>query len=112
MIRVLILVVLCLFLLTLSFSNSHSLVSLNYFFGVTSRPVPVAWLISGAFAAGLLLGWLFMLPGWVRLKLELRRQKRTQDRLEEEISLQRKPTGTRGFNIPTSSPTSSDLDEF
>lgn len=108
MIRVLILVILCLFFLTLSLNNSHSLVSLNYFFGATTRPTPAAWLISGAFTAGLVIGWLFVLPGWVRLKLELRRRKRIQDRLEEEISLQRKATGTEEFEVPTSP----DPDEF
>jgi uncharacterized membrane protein YciS (DUF1049 family) len=100
MIRLLVLLVLCLFLLMLDLKNSGLVASLNYFFGVT-RPIPVAWLITGAFAAGLLLGWLFVMPGWVRLKLELRRQRRTQDRLEEELSLHRKPTEAEDIKIRT-----------
>jgi uncharacterized membrane protein YciS (DUF1049 family) len=110
MIRLLILFVLCLFLLTLNLNNSHSLVGLNYC--VATRPVPVVWLVSGAFATGIVIGWLFVLPGWIRLKLELRRRKKTQDQLEDEIRLQRKPTTAREFDISTSSPTSSDPDEF
>lgn len=108
MIRLILLLILCLFLLTLGLKNGDSLVSLNYFFGVTTRPVPVVWLIAGAFAAGLVLGWLFVLPGWIRLKLELRRQRKTQDQLKEELGLYRKTTATGDVEIPTPS----ELDEF
>ena len=90
MIRVVLFIGLCLFLVALGLKNSQT-VSLNYLFGAT-QPIQAAWLISGAFAAGMLLGWLAVLPGWVRLKLELRRQRRTQDRLQEELSLHRKTT--------------------
>jgi len=108
MTRLILLLIFALFLLTLGLKNSDLLVSLNYFFGVTTRPVPVAWLIGGAFAVGLVLGWLFVLPGWIRLKLELRRQRRTQDRMEEELSLYRKTAATEDLKIPTPS----ELDEF
>lgn len=108
MIRLILLLILALFLLTLGLKNSGLLISLNYFFGVTTRPVPVVWLIAGAFAVGLVLGWLFVLPGWIRLKLELRRQRRTQDRMEEELGQYRKPTATGDLKISTPS----ELDEF
>ncbi len=107
MIRLILLLTLALFLLTLGLKNSDLLISLNYFFGVTTRPVPVAWLIAGAFAVGLVLGWLFVLPSWIRLKLELRRQRRTQNQMEEELGLYRK-TATGELKIPTPS----ELDEF
>jgi uncharacterized membrane protein YciS (DUF1049 family) len=101
MIRLTLLLIIVLFLVTLGFTNSKELVHLSYFFGVATRPIPVTWLIAGTFAAGLVLGWLFMLPSWVKLRLELRRQRRAQDRLEEEIGAYRKTTATSDLNIPT-----------
>ena len=108
MIRLTLLLILGLFLLTLGLKNSDLSVTLSYFLGITTRPIPIAWLIAGAFAAGLVLGWLFVLPGWIRLKLELRRQRRAQDRLEEELGLYRKTTSPGELKIPTPS----ELDEF
>jgi len=101
MIRLTLLLVIALFLVTLGFTNRNELVHLSYFFGVATRPMPVTWLIAGTFAAGLLLGWLFMLPSWVKLRLELRRQRRTQDRLEEEIGAYRKTTASSDPDIPS-----------
>ncbi len=106
MIQLILLTILGFLLLALGLMNSERLVSLNYFFGV-ARPIPIAWLIAGAFAAGLVLGWLFVLPGWVRLKIELRRQRKTQNRLEEELSLHRQ-TAAEDIKIQTPS----ELDEF
>src|SRR3972149_4549211 len=103
MIRLILLLILAFFLLTLGLKKSDLLVSLSYFFGVTTRPVPAAWLITGAFAVGLVLGWLFVLPGWIRLRLELRRQRRTQDRMEEELGLYRKTEATGDLKISTPS---------
>jgi uncharacterized membrane protein YciS (DUF1049 family) len=108
MIRFILLLILCLFLLTLGLSNSQSFVSLNYFFGIATRPIPVAWLITGTLAAGMVLGWLFVLPGWVRLKLELRRRRKAQDRLEEDLSLYRKTPEAEDIKAPGSS----ELDDF
>jgi uncharacterized membrane protein YciS (DUF1049 family) len=107
MIRVLILLVICLFLITLNLSNSHTLVSLNYFFGAHTRPVPVAWLVSGVFAAGLALGWLFGLPAWIKLKLELRRLNKTMGQMEAELNERQTPQAGK-----SSFPASHDPDEF
>jgi len=106
MIRLTLLLIIVFFLVILGFTNSNELVRLNYFFG-SSRPIPVAWLIAGTFAAGLLFGWLFMLPGWVKMRIELRRQRKAQDRLKEEIGEYRKIPANE-INIPTRS----EPDEF
>jgi len=60
------------------------------------------------FPAGMVLGWLFVLPGWVRMKLELRRRRKAQDRLEEDLSLYRKTPEA----VETKSPAASELDDF
>ena len=106
MIRVLLLIVLCIFLVALGVKNSQT-VSLNYVFGAT-QPVPVAWLVSGAFATGMVLGWLFGLPAWIRLKLELRRLKKAQDEMEADLNQQRRTTSAGSFKYPTRP----DSDEF
>jgi uncharacterized membrane protein YciS (DUF1049 family) len=103
MIRLTLLLVLTVFLVTLGFKNSNQLVSLSYFFGFAAGPIPVTWIIAETLAVGMVLGWLFLLPSWVKLRLELRRQRRAQDRLEEELGSYRKTTATVDLNPPTQS---------
>jgi uncharacterized integral membrane protein len=50
-----------------------------------NKPVPLYLLFSGTFLSGLVAAIILIFPGWIKLKLETRRQKKEIDSLEEQI---------------------------
>ncbi len=92
MVRLVIFLILLGLVWTAAYENRDQEVALRYFFGISTPPIPLHLLLPGAILGGLLLAVLFLLPGWIRMALEVRRQARTIERLEED--LQRSLSGT------------------
>lgn len=91
MIRVLLLIVFLALIIAFTLQNMDQLVILHTFFGVTTRPIPVALTLLGAFAVGAIVAVILTLPGWITTRLELRRQRKTIRLMEEELSRHVRP---------------------
>jgi uncharacterized integral membrane protein len=84
MIRLILFIIVVLLLFTLSLTNAQDLVTIRYFWGWESQPIRIDLLILGSFLAGTLLAMIFLLPGWIGMKLAARRNRRTIEQLEAE----------------------------
>ncbi|MEK6684200.1 MAG: LapA family protein [Nitrospirota bacterium] len=91
MIRALIFILILLLGFTIVVKNTGPMVALQYFFGLATPPIPVYQLVAGAFIIGMLLTGLMVFPEWIRIRLELRRQRKTLQRMEEEMAHLRPP---------------------
>jgi uncharacterized membrane protein YciS (DUF1049 family) len=92
MIRALIFILILLLGFTLVVKNTVQVVVLQYFFGLATPPLPVYQLVAGAFIAGMFLVGLMIFPEWIRMRLELRRQRKTLQRMEDEMARLRPPS--------------------
>ena len=92
MIRALIFILILLLGFTVVVKNTEPTVVLQYFFGLATSPIPVYQLVAGAFIIGMLLTGLMVFPEWIRIRLELRRQRKTLQRMEEEMAHLRPPS--------------------
>ncbi|MBI3611130.1 MAG: LapA family protein [Nitrospirae bacterium] len=92
MIRVLIFTLILLLGFTVVVRNTEQTVVLQYFFGLATPPLPVYQLVSGAFIAGMLLAGLLIFPEWIRMRLEIRRQRKSLQRIEDEMARLRPPS--------------------
>ena len=76
-------------ILTLGFTfilkNTDQTVALRFFFGMQTSPIPIYQLVAGAFIVGMLLAGILVFPEWIRLRLEVRRQRKALQRIEEEM---------------------------
>ncbi len=72
------------FLFTLGYTNSQERVVLHYFWGWESVPFRIDLLLLACFLSGTILAVAFTLPGWIRMRLELRNKRRTIEQLEGE----------------------------
>jgi uncharacterized integral membrane protein len=84
MIRLILFIVVVFLLYTLSFTNAQERVVIHYFWGWESNPVRIDLLILGSFLAGTLLAVIFTFPGWISMKLAIRRSRRTIEEIESE----------------------------
>ena len=84
MIRLILFIIVILVLFTLSLTNAQEQVTIRYFWGWTSQPIRIDLLILGSFLAGTLLTMIIILPGWIGMKLALRRNRRTIEQLEAD----------------------------
>jgi uncharacterized integral membrane protein len=84
MIRLILFILLIFFLFTLSYTNSQVTVPIHYFWGWESKPVRIDVLILVAFLSGMLLALVFLLPGWIQMRLEIRKKRRYIEQLEAE----------------------------
>ncbi len=91
MIRVLIFILILLLGFTIVVKNTDQVVVLQYFLGLATPPMPVYQLITGAFIIGMLLTGLLVFPEWIRMRLEIRRQRKALQRMEEEMAHLRPP---------------------
>ncbi|HEY5593862.1 MAG TPA: LapA family protein [Nitrospiria bacterium] len=92
MIRALIFMLILLVAFTVVVKNTVQVVVLQYFFGLATPPIPVYQLVAGAFITGMLLTGLLVFPEWIRMRLEIRRLRKSLQRIEEEMARLRPPT--------------------
>lgn len=92
MIRVLIFILVLLLGFTVVVKNTDQTVVLQYFFSLATPPLPVYQLVAGAFIMGMLLTGLMIFPEWVRMRLEIRRQRKSLQRIEDEMARLRPPS--------------------
>jgi len=96
MIRVLVSVLILLMGFTVVVMNTEQTVVLHYFIGLASPPIPVYHLVVGAFITGMLLTGLMLFPEWIRMRLEIRRQRKSLQRIEDEMARLRPPSPDMG----------------
>ena len=85
MIRTLLFILILTLGFTFMLKNTEPQVTLQYFFGMETSPIPVYHLVTGAFITGMLLAGVLVFPEWLRLRLEVRRQRKAIQRIEEEM---------------------------
>ena len=85
MIRLLILLLVVILYFTFVLNNMEEMISLKYL-GLSTQPLPVYLLVLGALIIGMLLASILVLPGWIRMRMEMRRQRKTIEQMEQELS--------------------------
>ncbi len=53
--------------------------------GIATQPLPVYLIILGSILIGMGLAGMFAIPSWLRHKMEIRRQRKTIQHMEQEI---------------------------
>ena len=92
MIRILILILVLAGTFTFMIENTEQTVQIRYLLGYSTPPLPVYQLVAGAFIGGMLLTGLLIFPEWIRMRLELRRQRKALQRIEEQMDRLRPPS--------------------
>ena len=92
MIRALIFMLILLLGFTVVVKNTDQTVALQYFFSLSAPPIPVYQLVAGAFIFGMLLTGLMVFPEWIRMRLEIRRLRKSLQRIEDEMARLRPPS--------------------
>jgi len=92
MIRVLLFILILLLGFTVVVKNTEQTVVIHYFVGLASPPIPVYHLVIGAFITGMLLTGLILFPEWIRMRLEIRRLRKSLQRIEDEMARLRPPS--------------------
>jgi lipopolysaccharide assembly protein A len=85
MIRILILAFVLVGAFTFMIENTEQTVQIRYLFGYSTPPMPVYQLVAGAFIVGMVLTGLLIFPEWIRMRLTIRRQNKSLQRIEEEM---------------------------
>jgi uncharacterized integral membrane protein len=86
MIRLLILLLVVILYFTFVLYNMEEKIALKYVLGLSTQPLPVYLLILGSLIIGMLLASIWVIPGWIRMRLEMRRQRKTIEQMEQELS--------------------------
>lgn len=68
-----------------AYTNQVETASLHLFWGVETEPVAVYLIVIASFLIGAMFAVLMTFPGWIRLKLERRRQSKRIEQLETEL---------------------------
>jgi|SRR5579863_440950 len=84
MIRFLLFTLMLALLFTFSYTNADEHVVIHYFWNWESHPTRLDLIILASFLAGCVLATIFIIPGWIRSKLESRRLRRALGLLESE----------------------------
>ncbi|HEY5649612.1 MAG TPA: LapA family protein [Nitrospiria bacterium] len=66
--------------------NTSQTVVIKFFLGFSTQEVPVYQLVVGGFLAGMFLSAILVLPEWVKLKWELKKQKKAFLKIEKQIN--------------------------
>ncbi|MER3422706.1 MAG: hypothetical protein C4293_05240 [Nitrospiraceae bacterium] len=90
MIRLILVAILLLLSLSFFLQNQEQEVTLRYFFGLQSASTPIYKPILSAFAIGLLVAAILLLPAWVRLRIDLRRKTKALQEMEADLERVRK----------------------
>ena len=91
MIRLVIVLLLIVFAIGFGIRNSDQLVTLHYYFGFSTPPLPVYQIVLGTFVISGLIVIVLLLPDWIRLRLLLRKQRKAL-RLTEKALKRVQPT--------------------
>lgn len=86
MIRLLLLLLVIILYLTFVIYNLEERVILKYVLGLSTQPLPVYLLLLGSLIIGMILAAVLTVPGWIRIRMEMRRQRRTIDQMEQELA--------------------------
>ncbi len=86
MIRLFLLLLIIILYFTFVLYNKEDLIVLKFALGLSTAPLPVYLLVLGSLIVGMFLAGLLVLPGWIRMRIELRRQRRTIEKMEEELT--------------------------
>ncbi len=85
MIRLIIVGILLLLSLTFFLQNQEQEVTLRYFFGLREAQTELWRPVLSAFAVGLLVSTILLLPPWIRLRLDLRRKTKALQEAEGDL---------------------------
>lgn len=85
MIRLMLVALLLLLALTFFLQNQEQEVTLRYLFGLKSASTPIYKPILSAFAVGILVAAILLLPAWIRGRLELRRKTKALQEAEADL---------------------------
>ncbi len=85
MIRLIFTILVIFALLGFAYTNQTQTASLYLFWGVHTEAVAVYLIVIGSFLLGAVFAALMTFPGWVKLKLERRRQSKRIAQLETDI---------------------------
>lgn len=94
MIRILIFSLILVAAFTFMIKNTEQMVQIQYLMGYSTPLIPVYQLVAGAFISGMLLTGFLIFPEWIRMRLELRRQRKSLQRIEDEMDRLRPPGPT------------------
>lgn len=72
--------------LAFALANQHTEVTLAVGPGLRVGPMPVFLLVLGIFGAGILVSLLITFPGWLRMRITMKRQRKTIQTMEEELN--------------------------
>ena len=89
MIRILILGLILLGALTFSMKNAQQEITLEYYFGLSTAPIPVYQVVVGTFILSGIVIILLLLPEWIKMRIKLRQQRKTLERVERELDRSR-----------------------
>jgi uncharacterized integral membrane protein len=95
MVRLILVIILLSLSVTFFLQNRQEEAVLHYF-GATTKPTPIYKPILSAFGAGLLIMGILLFPAWVKLRMELRRSRKSLQLAEEELDRLRSPVGVPG----------------
>ncbi len=85
MIRLIFLLVVIILYFTFVLYNMEEKIALKYILGLSTQPLPVYLLILGSIMIGMFLAGVLVFPGWIRMRMEMRRQRRTIEQMEQEL---------------------------
>ena len=77
MIRAVLFILLSLLGFSFIIQNTHQVVTIQYFMDIFTPTLPAYQLVMGAFVMGMLLTSILIFPEWIRLRLELRRLRKS-----------------------------------
>ena len=86
MIRLILIILILLAVLSFSIKNANQEVILEYYFGLSTAPIPVYQVILWTFVLSVFVTTLLLLPDWIKLRLTVRRQRKVLKRLEDELN--------------------------
>lgn len=86
MIRLIFLLIVIILYFTFVLYNMEEKIALKYALGLSTQPLPVYLLILGSIVIGMFLASILVLPGWIRMRVEMRRQRRTNEQMEQELT--------------------------
>jgi len=92
MIRALIFMVVLVAAFAFMIENTEQTVQIKFLLGYATPPIPIYQLVAGAFLVGMVLTGLLIFPEWIRMRLTIRRQNKSLQRIEEEMDRLRPPS--------------------
>jgi uncharacterized membrane protein YciS (DUF1049 family) len=86
MIRLIFLLIVIILYFTFVLYNMEENIVLKYALGLSTQPLPVYFVVLGSIIVGLFLAGVLVIPGWIRMRVEMRRQRRTIEQMEQELN--------------------------